>query len=537
MSNRLRCAIYTRKSSEEGLEQNFNSLHAQREACEAYILSQTGEGWSQIKTHYDDGGFSGGSMERPGLKQLMADIGKGHVDVVVVYKVDRLTRSLADFAKIVELFDAKGVSFVSITQAFNTTTSMGRLTLNVLLSFAQFEREVTGERIRDKVAASKAKGLRMGGRPPLGYDIIEGRLAVNAAEAPAVRRTFQRYLELGSLHALERDGVQSKRWINKAGVEVGGGTMTRGAIHYFLTNPAYAGVTRHKEQRYENTHPAIIDRVMWDAVQAKLAQGNASQPQTEKRGEPALLDGLVFDDRGNPMVAVHTKRGAKRYRYYVSRAQLTKKGEPGSLPRIAAGVLEQFLAERLSSRLAAGWRPDLCERDRLVSAVSKVTLSQDQIIVCIADAALAPGAAAETDLTKADDAITEVKLTFHMRRRQGALILEAISGAAAPKPKVDQALVRALVLAKGWAAEIEAGRVASIAALANREQLCSHYTARLLPLAYLAPDIVECIAVGRQPRTASLRSLQLSPSRPIGKRSARFSNPSDFAHESGDGSA
>ena len=211
MTQRLRCAIYTRKSSEEGLEQNFNSLHAQREACEAYILSQTGEGWSAIKTAYDDGGYSGGSMERPGLKQLMADINRGLVDNVVVYKVDRLTRSLADFAKIVEVFEAKGVSFVSVTQAFNTTSSMGRLTLNVLLSFAQFEREVTGERIRDKVAASKAKGLRMGGRPPLGYAIVEGRLAIVEDEATRVRAAFERFLALGSIRALQEDGVEAKR--------------------------------------------------------------------------------------------------------------------------------------------------------------------------------------------------------------------------------------------------------------------------------------------------------------------------------------
>lgn len=230
MSPRLRCAIYTRKSSEEGLEQNFNSLHAQREACEAYVLSQAGEGWSAIQTEYDDGGYSGGSIERPGLKQLLADIQRGLIDIVVVYKVGRLTRSLADFAKIVELFDAKGVSFVSVTQAFNTTSSMGRLTLNVLLSFAQFEREVTGERIRDKIAASKAKGLRMGGRPPLGYDIVEGRLVVNPEEAARVRSIFERYLELGSLSALQREGVESKLWTNKAGEPAGGGRMSTGAI-------------------------------------------------------------------------------------------------------------------------------------------------------------------------------------------------------------------------------------------------------------------------------------------------------------------
>lgn len=241
MSARLRCAIYTRKSSEEGLEQNFNSLHAQREACEAYVLSQTGEGWSAIKTLYDDGGFSGDSMERPGLKQLMADIARGLIDIVIVYKVDRLTRSLADFAKIVEQFDAKGVSFVSVTQAFNTTSSMGRLTLNVLLSFAQFEREVTGERIRDKVAASKAKGMRMGGNPPLGYDIKDGRLAVNEGEVEAVRHVFRRYLDVPSTAALAKElkatGVRAKCWTTLAGNIRGGGFMSHGAVGFALPTP------------------------------------------------------------------------------------------------------------------------------------------------------------------------------------------------------------------------------------------------------------------------------------------------------------
>ncbi|MDO8912754.1 MAG: recombinase family protein [Phenylobacterium sp.] len=507
MSPRLRCAIYTRKSSEEGLEQNFNSLHAQRESCEAYVLSQTGEGWTAIKTAYDDGGYSGGSMERPGLKQLMTDIAKGLVDIVVVYKVDRLTRSLADFAKIVELFDAKGVSFVSVTQAFNTTSSMGRLTLNVLLSFAQFEREVTGERIRDKVAASKAKGLRMGGRPPLGYDIVEGRLALNLDEAPRARRIFERYLALGSLHALEREGVQGKRWINKAGVVVGGGAMTRGSIYYLLTNPAYRGITRHKDKRYDDTHVAIVDQDLWDAVQAKLSEGNASQPKTEMRGEGARLEGLVFDDRNNPMVAVHTKRGMTRYRYYLSRAKLTGKGEAGSLHRISAGVLEQFLAERLGPMLSPAWRPDDESIDRITRALRNAVLSQDQLVVCMLEAALSPDAVGAPDVTRLEDGVCSIRLSFHMRRQQGAMILEAPGGGAAPAVRVDRALVRAIVLAKVWAAQLEIGEVESITALARRERLCTHYSARLLPLAYLAPDIVEQIVEGRQPRAATLAAL------------------------------
>jgi site-specific DNA recombinase len=507
MSNRLRCAIYTRKSSEEGLEQNFNSLHAQREACEAYILSQTGEGWSQIKTHYDDGGFSGGSMERPGLKQLLADIAKGHIDVVVVYKVDRLTRSLADFAKIVELFDSKGVSFVSVTQAFNTTTSMGRLTLNVLLSFAQFEREVTGERIRDKVAASKAKGLRMGGRPPLGYDIVDGRLAPNRSEAPRVQRIFERFLELGSLLRLELDGVPAKRWANKAGMMVGGGEMKHGALHYLLTNPAYRGITRHKDKRYENTHPAIIDESLWNAVQSKLRAGPASQPSTPLLSERAKLEGLVFDDRDHPMVPVHTKRGAKRYRYYLSRAKLTGRGEAGSLPRIAAGVLEEFLAARLAPAVSEAWRPDAEPIDRVTSALRRVPVSHDQIVVRVDAAALPSDGVAFGSGFGSYDGVVTLRLEFHMHRRQGAVILEAPGQASAATAKVDRALVRAVVLATTWASELERGEVASIADLARREGLCKHYTARLLPLAYLAPDLAASILNGRQPRTVSLGAI------------------------------
>jgi DNA invertase Pin-like site-specific DNA recombinase len=507
MSRNLRCAIYTRKSSEEGLEQNFNSLHAQRESCEAFVLSQAGEGWAAIKTEYDDGGYSGGSIERPGLKRLLDDIRRGQVDIVVVYKVDRLTRSLADFAKIVELFDAKGVSFVSVTQAFNTTSSMGRLTLNGLLSFAQFEREVTGERIRDKVAASKAKGLRMGGRPPLGYDIVGGRLAVNELEAPRARRIFERYLELGSLKALERDGVEGKAWLNKRGETVGGRAMTRGAIHYLLTNPAYCGVTRHKEKRYPDTHPAIIDVDLWNAVQAKFQAATAEQPKTKRLSEVARLCGKVFDDRGNPMAPVHTKRGVKRYRYYVSRAALTGTGEAGSVPRISAGVLEEFLTERLACRLSPSWRPADGPEDRLFAAVRSIRVSDDQLLVRLTEEAFSP-----EDLKDAvyNEGSLELRLTFHMRRRQGTLILQS-DGEHVPPPKVDRLLVRAVTTARSWARELEGGQVASISALARREKLCSHYAARLLPLAYLAPDLIEQILEGRQPRTLSLGSLTAQP--------------------------
>lgn len=503
--------IYTRKSSEEGLDQHFNSLHAQRESCEAYVLSQTGEGWRAIKTQYDDGGYSGGSMERPGLKQLMADIQRGLVDIVVVYKVDRLTRSLADFAKIVELFDAKGVSFVSVTQAFNTTSSMGRLTLNVLLSFAQFEREVTGERIRDKVAASKAKGLRMGGRPPLGYDIVEGRLAVNPAEAPRVQAIFRRYLELGSLHALQQDGVKGKQWTNRAGVLVGGGDFSRGALHHLLTNPAYRGTTRHHEKRYENTHPAIIDADLWNEVQAKLEGAPAHQPGSELRGEKATLEGLVFDDQGNAMVPVHTKRGSTRYRYYVSRAALTRIGKPGTLHRISAGILEQFLRERLEPMLAPAWQAGDEPMARVVGAVNRMTLSDSCIVVHAEKVAVAPHLLTASAIDDVGDGQVTIRIEFHMRRRQGALILEPPGSIIAPAGKIDRALVRALVLARSWSGELERGDVETVKALARSKGICHNYAARLLPLAYLAPDLASAILKGEQPRALSLAALTSKP--------------------------
>src|SRR5208337_396235 len=299
-----RCAIYTRKSSEEGLEQDFNSLHAQREACEAFIKSQASEGWKLIKTAYDDGGLSGGTMERPALQHLLADIGDGLIDVVVVYKVDRLTRSLADFAKMVELFDAHRVSFVAVTQQFNTTTSMGRLTLNVLLSFAQFEREVTGERIRDKIAASKKKGLWVGGVVPMGYEVRDRKLIVNEEEAAKVRLIFSRYLDLGSLSALQRDlrerGIVTRRRTLSSGREIGGRALTNGPLAHMLRNRMYIGEINHRDKSYPGEHAPIIDPRLFEAVQTKLTE-NRRERRLRRQSSNALLMGKLFDDRGNPM--------------------------------------------------------------------------------------------------------------------------------------------------------------------------------------------------------------------------------------------
>src|ERR1700722_562327 len=319
-----RCAIYSRKSSEEGLEQEFNSLHAQREACEAFIRSQAGEGWRLIRTHYDDGGLSGATMERPALQRLMADIAKGLIDAVVVYKVDRLTRALADFAKMVEVFDARGVSFVAVTQQFNTTTSMGRLTLNVLLSFAQFEREVTGERIRDKIAASKQKGMWMGGLVPIGYDVCDRRRVINQAEAVTVRQIYQRYLKTGSVPKLkkdlDRDGVVSKIRVSRKGNRSGGQSFSRGALYELLSNPIYIGEIRHKQERHPGQHEAILDRNLWEKVQKRLRDRTDRPTEPRTKMSPSPLAGKVFDEPGEPLYVQAAVKDRRRYRYYVSRA-------------------------------------------------------------------------------------------------------------------------------------------------------------------------------------------------------------------------
>ncbi len=327
-----RCAIYSRKSSEEGLEQSFNSLHAQREACEAYILSQKHEGWQVVPTKYDDGGFSGGNMERPGLKKLLADIAAGKIDTVVVYKVDRLTRSLSDFARIVESFDKQGVSFVSVTQQFNTTSSMGRLTLNVLLSFAQFEREVTGERIRDKVAASKKKGMWMGGHVPFGYALADRQLIVNPAEAEIVRRVFGRYLALESVTdlqiELERAGVRTRKGLTSSGREVGGLVLGRGALYHLLSSPLYIGKIAHKDKVYEGMHEAIIDQETWDRTRELLRENAVNRRRSKNLPSGRMLHGKLASEDGRFYTPTHSAKGGRRYFYYTLReagAESTKR--------------------------------------------------------------------------------------------------------------------------------------------------------------------------------------------------------------------
>src|SRR5262244_2468599 len=349
---RVRCAIYTRKSSEEGLDQQFNSLQAQREACEAFITSQRHEGWGCLRTGYDDGGFSGATMGRPALQRLLADITAGRVDTVVVYKIDRLTRSLTDFAKIVEILDARSASFVSVTQQFNTTTSLGRLTLNILLSFAQFEREVIGERIRDKIAASKKKGMWMGGVPPLGYRVQDRKLVIVDGEAEIVRTIFRRYAELGSVRLLKEElearGIKSKSWTSALGRLIGGKAFSRGALYLMLQNRLYRGEVVHKGHSHPGEHAPIIDPRLWEAVQTQLAGNTVERNSAIRIRQPSLLAGLLFDGDGNRITPTHAVKQGTRYHYYISRPLITNDQPEGSARlRIPAGEIEQLATSRV----------------------------------------------------------------------------------------------------------------------------------------------------------------------------------------------
>ncbi len=350
---KVRCAVYTRKSSEEGLEQEFNSLDAQREACEAYVASQRPEGWVLILDHYDDGGFSGGTLERPGLKRLLADIEYGRIDVVVVYKIDRLSRSLMDFAKLVEAFERKNVTFVSVTQAFNTTTSMGRLTLNILLSFAQFEREVIGERIRDKFAASRKKGMWMGGYVPLGYRIENRKLVMEGQEAAIVRTIFERFVKVGSATILARqlniEGVKTRR----------GRPIDKGFLYKTLNNQVYVGMAVHKVAAYPGEHEAIISRELWDKVHAILQDSPRTRANKTRRVEPALLRGLLFGPSGLAMTPTHTRRKGKLYRYYVTTSVLKLGPETCPIRCVSAAEIETAVIDQLRGLLRA---PELVVR-------------------------------------------------------------------------------------------------------------------------------------------------------------------------------
>jgi site-specific DNA recombinase len=518
-----RCAIYTRKSSEEGLEQDFNSLHAQREACEAFIRSQQGEGWRVIETAYDDGGLSGGTLERPALQQLLADIGQGRVDTVVVYKVDRLTRSLMDFARIVERFDRHGVSFVAVTQQFNTTTSMGRLTLNILLSFAQFEREVTGERIRDKIAASKRKGMWMGGVTPLGYEIRNRKLVTNPAEAEIVRFIYRRYQELGSVRLLKDDldsrGIRSKLRTYQDGAHTGGLPFSRGALYALLSNPIYIGQITHKGNRYPGQHEAILENGLWEAIQGRLRDHGSEHRARARKVMPSPLMGKLFDEAGGRLTPSHALKHGKRYRYYVSRdlvTGITKEAHRGW--RLPAAQIENVIAVEAAAMLAdrsgiaaalekAGSPPDrlsaaldradewhrrlLGEADRaeaLAAVIYRVELRRAGLHLTISLAALTAGLAAE--LTR------DIPLQF---KRRGVEMRVVVENRGASPAKADPILLKELARAHRCFQALLTHRVGSAAELAAQEGVDDRYISSVLPLAFLAPEIVEAIIRGTQP--------------------------------------
>lgn len=483
----VRCAIYTRKSTEEGLDQAYNSLHAQRDSCEAYIRSQAHEGWKLVKTAYDDGGFSGGSMDRPALKRLLSDVAAGRVQTIVVYKIDRLTRSLADFARIVETLDGQGASFVSVTQQFNTTTSMGRLTLNVLLSFAQFEREVAGERIRDKIAASKAKGLWMGGTVPIGYDVKDRALVVNEAEACSVREMFQTYLRLGSVETLqkhlEQQGILSKRWTSRAGRTRGGRQFSRGNLYWLLRNPVYVGQVRHQGKVHPGQQAAIIDQALWDEVQSRLSDRAKRNAQNNmKSGRP--LQALLFDSKGNVMSpSWTTKPNGRRYAYYISQAILQRRPErAGTVSRVSAEVIEGLVWRAIAPGAAV-------DAESLAAQVDRVTLYDDRVEIF------------PTSQNEAEAANKPIVVQASLIRRARAKVLD--DGQPAPDP----AVVKALGRAHRWRSWLERGYATSWEAIAVKAEVSPVYVRQLLPLAFLAPDLTCRLLDGRWRPRGGLRAL------------------------------
>ncbi|MAZ04631.1 MAG: hypothetical protein CMN56_15970 [Sneathiella sp.] len=502
-----RCAIYTRKSSEEGLNQSFNSLDAQREACEAYIKSQASEGWRALPARYDDGGYSGGTMERPGLKQLLTDISLEKIDIVVVYKIDRLTRSLADFARMVELFEQHDVSFVSVTQSFNTTSSMGRLTLNVLLSFAQFEREVTGERIRDKIAASKKKGMWMGGSPPLGYDLPEAgshSLRVNDAEADIVRMIFKRYLQHKSVHALVRElkvkDIRSKTRVTLKGRTIGGQPFSRGALYHLLRSRVYLGEVPHKDQSHPGLHEAIIEAELFDSVQVQLDENGRRRKATGKRIASSPLAGRLFDTDGQSMSPTFAYgRGGKLYRYYVSASlqRGAKRDQQDNAPRrVSAATLERRLIKTLTRLL-----PDLqVEPFELISSI-EIHIRCVELLIPLKYLNKVNGNLATGERVRPDPAESKcLRLTLPWRMQTRGGRTDILAGDK-NTPQPDASLIRALRNAHAMLDRDSEKRPVLQAAP------ISPWRRNLVRLAFLAPDIQRAILDGRQPDHLTLALL------------------------------
>jgi DNA invertase Pin-like site-specific DNA recombinase len=534
-----RCAIYTRKSTEEGLEQDFNSLDAQREACAAYVQSQKGAGWRLHRARYDDGGLSGATMERPALQRLLQAVEGGQVDIVVVYKVDRLTRSLTDFAKIVETFDANGVSFVSVTQQFNTTTSMGRLTLNVLLSFAQFEREVTAERIRDKIAASKKKGLWMGGPVPLGYDVRDRKLVVNEAEAKLVRRLFARYLALGTVRRLkdeaDRQGLVTKRRVSRSGKETGGRPFSRGNLYRLLANPIYVGRIPHRGESYPGQHDTIVDQETWTRAQDQLRANARTRRSAINAASPSLLTGLVFDETGDRLCPTHANKKGRRYRYYISKRLMHDRHKHLDGWRLPAQELEALVQKLLADALAesqrqsvnnddeppAGWdgwehflpkgTPE--ERRALIhEAIQRIDLSPTELRLTLRESVLVARRGESRDAT-ALQPLCRLTVPIALRRR-GVERKIVIQNGSNRRAEPDPVLCRLISRAHNWVRQLARSEAASVKTVAAREGFDGSDVSRILPLAFLAPDIVQAILEGRQPPELTARVLMRLPSLP-----------------------
>ena len=537
MIAKVRCAIYTRKSSEEGLDQAFNSLDAQREACEAFIQSQKHEGWLLVTTKYDDGGFSGGNMDRPALKKLMSDIAEGKVNTVVVYKVDRLTRSLADFAKIIEQFDAKGVSFVSVTQQFNTTTSMGRLTLNVLLSFAQFEREVTGERIRDKIAASKAKGMWMGGRVPLGYDLRERRLQINESEAERVREIFRLYLQVRTVPALmnrlRQVGIRTKVRIEN-GRKSGGQFYARGALYQLLRSHLYLGEIEHKGAIHPGQHDAILDRELWNEVQKLLDENRQGTRDNPRSASGSMLTGLLFSESGDRYIPTSAHKGGRRYRYYTSQALIKNGKETGSVVgRLPAPALETAVAERIrkffdsaddllealkrlhsidlkyekllknAKHNSVAWSAmqDAERADLIRVLVQRLVIHEDSVELEINVGALLQVLEGQSRTRQTDRPMIFPLHAPFRHIPQGKMLKLVIGNQHTDSFSNNDAVKKAVARARAWYEMIVSGKFASLADLARKEGLTPRYVKKIFPLAQLSPQSLESLL--REYRTLS----------------------------------
>ena len=480
----LRCAIYTRKSTEHGLEQEFNSLDAQRDACEAYIKSQASLGWKVLPQHYDDPAYSGGNLDRPALKKLLADIEAGKINVVVVYKIDRLTRSLADFAKLVEAFDARSISFVAVTQQFNTATSMGRLTLNVLLSFAQFERELSSERVRDKIAASRRKGKWTGGSVPLGYGAKDKKLVVNKSEAETVRTIFRRYLEVRSFSKLVEDldqrGIVTKRRNTKVAKYNGGIPFTYGPLAHFLKNRIYLGEVHHGGKWFEGEHDAIVDRVTFDQVQQLLAT-NSNGRKVKRSESGALLAGKLYDDKGNRMSPSFSSKNGVRYCFYVSSALLRgRKAAAGSVRRVPAIEIESAVLSALTAHQQQGFdSPPLG-----VGEIRRVVVAQGQLLIQI------------TGIPDEDGSGQEIKIPWSTKAAGTATVVQSES---APDPARNESLIQSIVRAHAWMRHINEGTYVSIEALADANRVHPKVVRQALRLAFLSPDVTSAIIDGGQP--------------------------------------